>query len=98
MIEKLPCLEDPNSSLKSLHCFPKVKKIFVKFNTALTLSAPTERLFSFGSNILQGRRGNFTDENFERLTLLKANKCDADWQQNEFEKNFDKYINTFEKF
>ena len=76
-IEVLQYLEDPNTNLESLHRYPKIKSVFLKFNTSLTSSAPVERLFSFASIILQGRRGRVTDKNFEKLTLLKANKCEA---------------------
>ena len=74
-IEVLQFLEDPNNILESLHCYPKIKNVFLKFNTSLTSSAPVQRLFSIASIILQGRRGRLTDKNFEKLTLLKANKC-----------------------
>ena len=76
-IEVLQYLQDPNTILKSLHCYPKIKNVFSKFNTSLTLSALVERLLSFASIILQGRRGRRTDKNLEKLTLLKANKCEA---------------------
>ena len=74
-IEVLLFLEDPNNILESLHCYPKIKNVLLKFNTSLTSSAPVQRLFSFASIILRGRRGRLADENFEKLTLLKANKC-----------------------
>ena len=77
-IEVLQFLEDPNNNLESLHRYPKIKNVFLKFNTSLTSSAPIEHpLFSFASIILQGRRGRLTDKNFEKLILLKANKCET---------------------
>ena len=76
-IEVLQYLEDPNTNLESLHRYPKIKTVFLKFNTSLTSSAHVERLFSFASIILQGRRERLTDMNFEKSTLLKANKCEA---------------------
>ena len=72
-IEVLQFLEDSNNNLKSLCCYPKIKNVFLKFNRSLTSSAPDERLFSFASIILQGRRERLTDKNFEKLTLLKTN-------------------------
>ena len=76
-IEVLQFLEDPNNNLESLHHYPKIKNVFLKFNTSLTSSAPVERLFSFASIILQGRRRRLTDKNLKKLTLLKANKCET---------------------
>ena len=76
-IEALQYLEDPNTNLESLRRYPKIKNVFLNFNTSLTSSAPIESLFSFASTILQGCRGRLTDKNFEKLTLLKANKCEA---------------------
>ena len=70
-------MEDPNNNLKSLHRYPKIKNVFLKFNTSLTSSTPVEHLFSFAFIILQGRKGRLTDKNFEKLTLLKANKCET---------------------
>ena len=76
-IEVIQFLEDPNNNLESLHRYPKIKNMFLKLNTSLTSSAPVERLFSFASIILKGRRGMMIDKNFEKLTLLKANKCET---------------------
>ena len=64
-IEVLQFLEDPNNNLESLHRYPKIKNVFLKFNTSLTSSAPVEHLFSFASIILQGRRGRLTDKNLK---------------------------------
>ena len=76
-IEVLQYLENPNTNLESLHRYPKIGSVFLKFNTSLTSSAPVEHLFSFASMILQGCTGRLTDKNFEKFTLLKANKCEA---------------------
>ena len=73
-IEVLQFLEDPNNNLESPHRYPKIKNVFFKSNTSLTSSATAEHLFAFASIILQGRGGRLTNKNFERLTLLKANK------------------------
>ena len=76
-IDVLHFMEDPNNNLESLHRYPKIKNVFLKFNTSLTSSTPVEHFFSFGSIILQGRKGRLTDKNFKKLTLLKANKCET---------------------
>ena len=76
-IEVLQFLEDPNNNLEALHRYPKIKNVFLKFNTSLTSSSPDERLFSVASIISQGRRGRLNDKNFEKLTLLKANKYET---------------------
>ena len=72
-IEVLQFLDDPGTKLEILHKYPFVKKVFLKFNTPLIASAPVERLFSFGSIIIGGRRGRLTDDNFEKLCIMKAN-------------------------
>ncbi|XP_056606530.1 zinc finger BED domain-containing protein 4 [Triplophysa dalaica] len=66
-------LEGTNKDLLCLSEFPGVKKLFIKFNTTLPSSVPVERLFSSGGNILTRKRSTLTDEQFERLLLLRYN-------------------------
>ena len=73
-MECLQYLEDKNSSLDSLHKFPTIKKMFMKYNSAIPSSALVERLFSYAGMVLTKKRGCMTDENFEQQLLLKANR------------------------
>lgn len=66
-------LKKNNSDLKSLFGYPKVMKKFIYFNTGLPSSAPVERLFSTGGNVMTVKRHNLSDDLFEKLVLLKKN-------------------------
>ena len=67
-------LADPCREISSLDSYPIVKKIFLKINTVLPSSAPAERLFSLGGQVLTAKRNRLTDEHFEMLLLLRANR------------------------
>lgn len=72
--ELLNFLKNNNTDLKSLFAFPKVLLKFIQFNTGLPSSAPVERLFSTGGNVMTSKRHRLGDDIFENLILLKQNK------------------------
>lgn len=53
---------------------PVMKKLFVRYNTAVPSSAHCERLFSAAGQIFSDRRAKLADKNFEIQLLLKFNK------------------------
>ena len=49
-------LGDEFKSIDTLKKFPTVKEVFLRYNTGIPSSAPVERLFSAGGQILTPRR------------------------------------------
>jgi len=58
------------AAVTSLHSY----RLFRLLNAAVPSSSPVERLFSKGALITVHRRNRLTDEHFEQLLLLNANK------------------------
>ena len=61
---------------KRLDCldkYPKIRRLFLRYNVTTSLSAPVEKLFSLGSLVLSSRCNRLTDQKFERLLLMRYN-------------------------
>lgn len=67
-------LSSSEKSIETLKSFPLIVPLFIKYNTALTSSAPCERLFSVAKHILNPYRCAMTDEHFEQRIMLKTNQ------------------------
>jgi hypothetical protein len=67
-------LTENSRELNSLHRFPVIEKAPLRYNAPLPTSAPVERWFSLVSHIYNRKRNRFTDGNFGRQLLLRANK------------------------
>lgn len=74
-IESIQYLEENlgNISCFSGNKFSTIKKLFIKFNTTLSSSAPVERLFSQALMIFSPRRNRMNDNTFEMNIFLKHN-------------------------
>lgn len=67
-------VEGSGKSLDCLHDFPRVKQLFLKYNTTLPSAAPVQRLFSQKGNLVTSQRNFLTDDYFERIQLLRYNR------------------------
>lgn len=67
-------LKSKNCNIEMLNDYPKIKKLFIKYNTALPSSASVERMFSVGGSVLTPQRGHLNDDTIEQQILLKINK------------------------
>ncbi|XP_077474228.1 uncharacterized protein zbedx isoform X1 [Stigmatopora argus] len=66
-------VEGTGKSLECLQDFPRVKQLFLKYNTTLPSTAPIQRLFSEMGNVATTQRNILTDDYFERIQLLRYN-------------------------
>lgn len=66
-------VEGTGKSLECLQDFPRVKQLFLKYNTTLPSTAPVQRLFSQKGNLVTSQRNSLTDDYFERIQLLRYN-------------------------
>lgn len=68
-MECLRYLEDKCKTVESLLNYNLIQKMFRQYNTILPSSAPVERLFSAGGQILTPRRNRISDVMFETLLI-----------------------------
>lgn len=63
-----------DETIECLEKHPEVARLFIKYNTTLTSSAASERLFSSAKNIFRMNRCSLSNERIEWQLLLKVNK------------------------
>jgi len=66
-------LKSNSSNIDMLNDYNRIRKFFIKYNTALPSSASVERMFSVGGSVVTPQRGNLHDT-IEYQILLKINK------------------------
>lgn len=71
-LECIKYFQDPSVELGCLDCYPSIRKVFEKYNTALASSAPVERAFSYGGLLLTPKRATLSDEMIDKLVVLKV--------------------------
>ena len=67
-------LADDSDDITTILAYKRIKKIFLKANVVMPTSAPSERLFSGGRNIMRYNRMKMSDKSFEMQLLLSVNK------------------------
>ncbi|XP_067216540.1 uncharacterized protein [Linepithema humile] len=67
-------LKSNNCNISMLNDYTAIKKLFIKYNTALPSSASVERMFSVGGSVRTPQRGHLHDDIIEYQILLKINK------------------------
>ena len=72
-LEFIKFLHDKRMNVEMLEDYPNIKRLFLRYNTALPSSAPVERMFSFAEIVNDSRRHALPDNTFEALILLKYN-------------------------
>lgn len=73
-LEFISFVNDKNKSPSCLNNYPKIKILFIKYNTSLTASAAVERLFSFAGFIHSPCRSSLSNETSKKLVSLKGNQ------------------------
>jgi len=67
-------LKSNSSNIDMLNDYNRIRKFFIRYNTALPSSASVERMFSVGGSVVTPQRGNLHDDTIEYQILLKINK------------------------
>ncbi|XP_052858032.1 uncharacterized protein LOC128265852 [Drosophila gunungcola] len=73
-LDVLAYFNDTDKNLTSLQNYKRILHVFLKFNSVLPSSAPVERLFSCGGQVLTPKRNRLGDEIFETLVMLKKHE------------------------
>ncbi|KAK9736086.1 hypothetical protein QE152_g12761 [Popillia japonica] len=73
-LEVCQYLNDKRTDLNMLDNYQHVKEVFFKYNTALPSTVSADRLFSFASIVNAPGRNVLSDDDFQKLVFLRANK------------------------